>query len=226
MTTGRVQKRKIQTRARMLQAAHRLMSENGVDETTIKEITSDADIGFGTFYSYFESKDEIAARVLDCVIHNLGLRNRLANEQAGIGDPVVVIANSLRLTAQEMMTNPVWHWWLARTDLMVRRMKLGFRAFAIEDLRTANDVGQLSLPQQNVDLAYDYLIWLLSGAITDIAAGLSAPESEAIMAEAVMRVLGVDPDHASAVAAATVPPYPELEIDYTFALDATSKSTT
>ncbi len=129
MTVGRVQKRQIRTRARLLEAAHDLMSEQGVDVTTIQEITARADVGFGTFYSYFESKDDIAAKVLDCVIHTLGLRNRRANEVAGITDPVAVISNSVRLTAHEMRTDPMWRWWLMRTDLMVQRMNAGFGVF-------------------------------------------------------------------------------------------------
>lgn len=195
------------------------MSEQGVDETTIQQITTEADIGFGTFYSYFESKDVIAEQVLDCVIHNLGLRNRAANVEAGVDDPVGVIANSVRLTAREMRSNPMWRWWLKRTDLMVRRMNLGFGVFGLEDMKVANEEGLLNLPGGDVALSWNALIWLLAGTITDIVEGISPPEAETTMTEAIMRIMGVDADHAAKAARSELPQYPEIPLDFHFRLE-------
>jgi AcrR family transcriptional regulator len=221
MAEGRVQKRQILTRASLLAAAHRLMSEQGVDETTIQQITNAANVGFGTFYSYFASKDEIAGKVLDCVIHNLGLRNRKANIDAGVTDPVLVIANSVRLTAAEMRRDPMWRWWLKRTDLMVRHMNAGFRPFGIKDMEAAQSAGLLHLPDGNIEAGWGYLIWLLAGTITDIVEGVSPSSCEITMAEAVMRVMGVTSDHAILTAHAPLPPYPAIPVDFKFMLEAT-----
>ena len=57
--------------------AYELMGQAGVDGTSIAEITDHADLGFGTFYNYFKSKDYIAINVLDAVIDDLGRRNDL-----------------------------------------------------------------------------------------------------------------------------------------------------
>ena len=221
MSQGRVQKRRIQTRARLLESAYMLMSEQGVDDTTIQQITTKADIGFGTFYTYFSSKDAIASRVLDCVIHNLGQRNKSANIAAGVEDPVAVISNSVRLTAKEMMSNPMWRWWLMRTDLMVRRMNLGFRSFGLEDIKVAQEAGQIQLPAGNAEVSWNFLTWVLAGAITDIVEGISPPESEAVAAETILRFMGVEHAHAEAVANSELPPYPELPVDFAFSLGDT-----
>jgi AcrR family transcriptional regulator len=218
MTQSRVQKRQIRTRMRLLQAAHRLMSVRGVDDTTIQQITTEADVGFGTFYSYFESKDEIATQVLDCVIHNLGLRNRKANADAGVSDPVQVISNSVRLTAHEMMSNPMWGWWLRRTDLMVRRMNAGFRSFGTADILAAQQCGALNLPGNDIDAGWNHLIWLLAGTITDIVEGVSPPQAEETMAEAIMRILGVPESHAATLAHRSLPPCPAIVVDFSFVL--------
>lgn len=217
MTVGRVQKRQIRTRARLLQAAYELMSEQGVDDTTIQQITTKADVGFGTFYSYFDSKDAIAEQVLDCVIHNLGQRNRAAN--AGIEDAVSVIANSVRLTAREMRSNPMWRWWLKRTDLMVRRMNLGFRPFGLEDMQAAKEKRLLNLADGNVEVSWNYLIWLLAGTITDIVEGICPAEAETTMAEAIMRVMGVEGAHATKASHAPLPDYPDIKLDFGFRLE-------
>ena len=52
------------------------MSTAGVDATTIQQITDAADIGFGTFYNYYDGKDDLAQDVLDCMIHNIGRAQR------------------------------------------------------------------------------------------------------------------------------------------------------
>ena len=75
---GRIDRRRASTRARILSAAYELMSEKGVDGTSIKEVTGLADIGYGTFFNYFETKDEVVLRVLDCAIDNIGRRNDVA----------------------------------------------------------------------------------------------------------------------------------------------------
>ncbi|HAQ36806.1 MAG: TetR family transcriptional regulator [Maricaulis sp.] len=47
------------TRAKLLDAAEREFGENGFHSTSIGEITRRAKVALGTFYVYFDSKDEI-----------------------------------------------------------------------------------------------------------------------------------------------------------------------
>ena len=216
-TSGRIGKRRARTRVRLLRAAYALMSSKGVDDTSIQEITDRADVGFGTFYNYFSSKDEIASAVLDCVVNNLGRRNDLANSAAGVTDPVLVIANSVRLVAQEMMTDPMWRWWLKRTDLMVQRMRAGFKPFGIRDMKIAIDAGGYHIADEDMETAWSFLIWLLAGNITDIVQNYRPAASEKLMAEAVMRVMGVDVETARSVSKAKLPTFPPLEIDFSYA---------
>lgn len=215
----RVQKRQVLTRARLIRCAFEIMSSKGVSKTSIQEVTEAADIGFGTFYNYFASKDDLATAVLDCVIHNLGQRNQLANLDTKDADPILVIANSVRLTAAEMRSNPMWRWWLRRTDLMVRRMKIGFRPYGLADIKRATEAGKLQLPHGDVETAWSYLIWLLAGTITDIAEGDLPIDQESRMAQAILAVMGVEPKVAGEIAQRSLPKLPPLEIDFGFRLD-------
>ena len=61
--TGRVEQRKRETRARIVQAAFDLFAEKGVEGTTVAEISEAADIGKGTFFTYFRSKDDVFADI-------------------------------------------------------------------------------------------------------------------------------------------------------------------
>jgi AcrR family transcriptional regulator len=64
LPTSRLERRKARTRASILDAAARLFSERGYDETSIALIAEHADTGVGTVYGYFESKAEILQEVL------------------------------------------------------------------------------------------------------------------------------------------------------------------
>src|SRR5579859_5546698 len=60
-------RRRRETRSRLLIAALKLMAEKGMEGVAINEITEEADVGFGSFYNHFESKEAIYAAVLDWV---------------------------------------------------------------------------------------------------------------------------------------------------------------
>ena len=61
---GRRERKKKGTHEALLAAATRLFAEHGIYVTTIEEITDAADLGKGTFYKHFESRDAIIAAVL------------------------------------------------------------------------------------------------------------------------------------------------------------------
>lgn len=55
----RYERKKIQTRERIYRAALKLFAERGLTATTVDQITEEADVGKGTFFNYFRSKEEI-----------------------------------------------------------------------------------------------------------------------------------------------------------------------
>src|SRR3954447_18252274 len=61
---GRRERRKLETRMRLLAAARGLMAERGATAVRINDVTERADVGFGTFYTYFESKDALIQAVV------------------------------------------------------------------------------------------------------------------------------------------------------------------
>jgi len=62
-TLTRRERRRAETRERIIRAALRLFSERGVTATTIEDITNAADVGKGTFFNYFPSKEQIIADI-------------------------------------------------------------------------------------------------------------------------------------------------------------------
>ena len=56
---GRRERRAAETRLRLFRCALRLFAERGFPNVTVEEITEAADVGKGTFFNYFQSKDHV-----------------------------------------------------------------------------------------------------------------------------------------------------------------------
>ncbi|MBN2390651.1 MAG: TetR/AcrR family transcriptional regulator [Anaerolineae bacterium] len=63
-TQSRRERRKEQTRQRLLEAAERLFRTQGFDATTVEEIAETADVAKGTFFNYFANKDSLLGDIL------------------------------------------------------------------------------------------------------------------------------------------------------------------
>ncbi len=61
---GRRERKKTLTRREILAAGRKLFSEKGLYECRVEEITERADIGKGTLYQYFRSKEELVFAVV------------------------------------------------------------------------------------------------------------------------------------------------------------------
>jgi AcrR family transcriptional regulator len=58
-SSGRRERRTVETRESLFRAALDLFARKGFTETTVEDITEAADVGKGTFFNYFPSKDHI-----------------------------------------------------------------------------------------------------------------------------------------------------------------------
>ncbi len=56
---GRRERRAAETRLRLFRSALQLFAQRGFPNVTIEDITEAADVGKGTFFNYFESKEQI-----------------------------------------------------------------------------------------------------------------------------------------------------------------------
>jgi AcrR family transcriptional regulator len=56
---GRRERRGAETRLRLFRCALQLIAERGFSNVTVEQITEAADVGKGTFFNYFESKDHV-----------------------------------------------------------------------------------------------------------------------------------------------------------------------
>jgi AcrR family transcriptional regulator len=218
-TEGRRERRKRETRAKLLKAAHVIMSQTGVEAATIKEITDEADIGFGTFYTYFESKDALAAALLDCMIHDVARRNLGVTEEFTHTSPETVPAVRTRLMIRTAIKDPLWRWWASHPDMLFERLDKGLSSYAIADVKAGVASGELQLQYDEINTAWRLALWVMVGGLRDAVVRYTDLEEDLSVTKAVLRLLGTQPEKATRYATIYLPEVPPSEIDWDFVLN-------
>src|SRR5215813_12165486 len=71
LLASRRERRSAETRERLFRSALQLFLQKGFAETTVEDITEAADVGKGTFFNYFPSKDHILIAFSDMQLGKL-----------------------------------------------------------------------------------------------------------------------------------------------------------
>ncbi len=140
---SRVDRRKRRNREALIEAADRVMTEKGIDAATMLEIAELADVGAGTVYNYFESKDELAVRVMERVMHRLA--ERIDAVTNTFSDPAQVYAFGVRNVMKAATTDQRWRWLLMRSEVIAGAMYRVMGPYAIRDIRLACRAGRYSV---------------------------------------------------------------------------------
>jgi AcrR family transcriptional regulator len=90
---GRRERRRAELRERIFRAALRLFAERGFTATTVGDITEAADVGKGTFFNYFPSKEHVLAAFGEVQVGKV---------EAAVADPRVA-REPLRATMQRLV---------------------------------------------------------------------------------------------------------------------------
>lgn len=102
---ARGDRRRARTRQKLITAARGFLQSPGYAERSIAEITEAADIGLGSFYNHFESKQELFAAAVHEVLDEHGAMLD-ATSPSDEPDPAQLVAVAIRSTARLVLTNP------------------------------------------------------------------------------------------------------------------------
>ena len=219
-TPTRGERRKQRTRRRLLDAAFELMADRGPEAVAINEITDLADVGFGSFYNHFASKEAIFDAVMDEVFE--GYADALDELIADVEDPAEVIALSMRITLLRAHHEPKWGRFLMREGLSPRTLSRGL------GMRLMRDIGR-GIATGRFDGADHYMSFIAVGGIVLAAVAAEeytgredSPQSELVRdlgmevgnigsraTTMALKVLGIPPGEARDIASRPLPPMVE-----------------
>ncbi len=133
-----------------MDAARRLFAAQGVERTRINEITEAADVGFGSFYNHFDSKDAIVRAVLAEAVAAQGAE--LDTLTAELDDPAEVVAVAHRYFVRQARADPDWGWLLVRLDVSHNVMLEALGPFARRDLARGIRTGRFRVADKRTAL--------------------------------------------------------------------------
>lgn len=94
---SRVARRKVKTNQRLLEVARQLFSEKGIYWAKVEDITDLADLGKGTFYKYFNSKETIIQVLLEQGLGELSAETEAAVSRISSPAKILSVAIATRV---------------------------------------------------------------------------------------------------------------------------------
>src|SRR6187549_474353 len=144
---NRLDRRKARTRAALIRAAQTLIAE-GRTNVPILEITQAADVGLGSFYNHFETKEQLFEAAVEAVMDGYG---QLLDDLTGdIEDPAEVFACSFRLTGRLYRREPELSRVLLNNVLRLLSADNGLAPRARRDIAAAMEAGRFDVADLDV----------------------------------------------------------------------------
>jgi AcrR family transcriptional regulator len=199
----RLARRKARTRQALIDAAVRLIAEGRGEHASIAEITEAADIGFGSFYNHFDSKEQLFGTASGEVLERWG--QVIDRACADIGDPAEVFAVSLRISGRLGWTHPDTARFLTGAGLDVLNASRGLAPRALRDIEAGQAAGRFTVPDAQVALSA-----VAGGLLGLLRLRERHPERVAEtsvdqLAEACLRLLGIPAPEAARLAGVPLP---------------------
>ncbi len=148
---SRLDRRKARTRQALIDAAVRLIAEGRGDRASIQEITEEADIGFGSFYNHFDSKEELFRTASEEVLERWG--QLIDRASAGITDPAVLFAVGTRISGRLGWTHPDIAGFLTGAGLDALDIPTGLAPRALRDIQAGQATGRFTVPDAEIALS-------------------------------------------------------------------------
>ncbi|MBR0755325.1 TetR/AcrR family transcriptional regulator [Bradyrhizobium jicamae] len=192
---------RMQTKMKLVLAAQAVMARVGVERATIAEIAEEADVGFGSFYNHFTSKEEIALAVFQAQTEDLAKVLEMAHE--GVTDAALVVSYVQRLIIRKAHLDPIWGWFIVRAESALPQMQNTFKERAAATLRAGIRERRFSIP--DVDVAIAITLGGLVGVIRNMLTSDLSDAVGAKFAELMLRLYGISAKEASSIASHPLP---------------------
>jgi len=150
--------RRARTRAQIVDAAAMLLSERPPEALTVDAVVEAAGVAKGTFYTHFQSMEELAAAVGEKLGESFD--NLLTPARLSVRDPIARISFAFTQFLGKAIADPVWARLVVQSAQAPTEFARSVREHVKTDLNEAKAQGRLTM--QDVELAADIVfgIWL------------------------------------------------------------------
>lgn len=184
---GRRERRKIEARARLLAATRQMIASEGAADLKIADIAKAADVGFGTFYNHFESKDAIVEAVLADVFATAA--TAIGSFALEFEDPAETASFAYRRFVQFAREEPELAAVLTKLSHAEDLFEESLLPYARKSLEKGQQSGRFAI--DDLELALLSVIAASFAAIKGVLAGRVSPDADTAGAEMMLRAFGL-----------------------------------
>ncbi|GAB3150960.1 TetR/AcrR family transcriptional regulator [Amycolatopsis sp. NPDC004378] len=185
---SRLERRKARTRAALVRAAQALIAD-GRTTVSVLEITQAADVGLGSFYNHFETKEQLYRAAVEAALEAHGaLLDELTTDLA---DPARVFAQSFRLTGRLHRRHPELSKVLLHHGLELATADHGLAPRARRDIEAAAQAGRFTVRDPELTMLTVAGAALGLGRLLHHQPGRDDAEATDQVTEDVLRMLGL-----------------------------------
>ncbi len=202
---NRLARRKHKTRAALITAAQSFIAAGKLN-VPVLEITQAADVGMGSFYNHFASKEELFDAALTEV---LDMHGALLDElNTSLEDPAETFARSFRLTGRLFRVRPQESRVLLSSGLALLSSDRGVAPRARRDIIAAVEAGRFRVDDLGVTMAVVGGSLLGLGQLLHDEPDRDVADAADKVTEHVLTVLGMSADEAHRICGR---PLPDIE---------------
>ena len=198
---SRQERRKETTRSQLIHAARALVIEKGVAALRIGEITDRADVGRGSFYNYFDTKEALLAALAKETVEELA--DAVLAELPADDDPAILASIADRRFIRLASSNPEFARLLVNLDQGDELFAAATAPYAAAVLEVGVLSGRFNLPEPTV--FFPMLGGSAFALIRAILAGNASEDADQAHAEAILRLLGIPDDEAREISRRPLP---------------------
>lgn len=202
-TGSRLDRRKAQTRRKLLDAARTMLAEGTAHQSSIQDITDAADVGFGSFYNHFPTKGDLFTAAVEDAMEEMGAR--LDELGSTVEDPAAEFAQSVRLAGRLALQRPQIAQVMVRHGVAYLDSGRGLAPRALRDIIAGVEAGRFHVtnPKLAMSTVAGALLAALHLSLTDPDFDHDTVYDQ--LAEQLLCMLGVSPAEARELVAVPLP---------------------
>ena len=166
---------KTSSKDKLIEAAVMHLNREGLNNFTATSLTRSANLGYGTFYKYFSSTEDVLESAIKKNVSDWSLMISESNKNEP--DRLFAFLEAIYKTILQISNNASMRWLLEKPNYFVEIYFDLTRHHAIEDVKSAIANGQLS-PEylENFETKFKLHLWQICGGISMVDEGYNYKE--------------------------------------------------
>ena len=166
---------KASSKDKLIEAAVVHLNREGLNNFTATSLTRSANLGYGTFYKYFSSTEDVLESAIKKSVTDWSLMISESNKNEP--DRLLAFLEAIYKTILQVSNNASMRWLLEKPNYFVEIYFDLTRHHAIEDVKSAVTSGQLSYEYlANFETKFKLHLWQICGGISMVDEGYNYKE--------------------------------------------------